>query len=101
MVETYIKPSLVKWKPSELSKVHAFCAERGLEFSTLVRQVLLYVQAQPSAFARLAVDYLEPKTFIALFNAELGLEFQAPQEAAKPVLKRKRKRRGAKRGKPT
>lgn len=101
MVETYNKLTIVKWKPSELLKVQGFCAERGLEFSTLVRQVMLYVQAQPAAFASFAAAYLDSKTVTALKSAELGLEWDLPQPTKKPALKAKPRRRRAKRGRPT
>jgi len=105
MVETYNKPSLVKWKPSELSRVQAFCAERGLEFSALVRQVMLYVQAQPAAFAGFAACYLDTKTVTALKSAELGLEWDTPPDsnkpAGKPIGSKRKVKRRRKRGRST
>lgn len=86
-METYSKTSLIKWKPSELTEVQAFCASRRLEFSKLARQALLYIVRNPAVFSGFARCSLDCETSAKLQTAELALKWDTPPEVEKPGQK--------------
>lgn len=90
------KASLVKWKPSELLEVQRFCADRKLEYSTLVRTTLLYVVKNPTVFVGFAICSLDTDMANKLRTVELPLNWETPVPVQIPA--RKPKAKGKKRG---
>jgi len=95
-METYSRRLITRWKPSELTEVHAFCSSRRLEVSSLARMTLLYVVRNPRVFEGFARISLDAETSAKLQTAELALNWDAPPVPQKSTPKRPKQRRGGK-----